>query len=451
MTANCSLELTPSQPKLLHGVIQQSYSIDFSQAEASIMGGSFDDDEMNEGSMVMESNKQLETHASEHARSQLHESKSLITPAVKSNKYYHILNARSMSPRPFLATQASMRSAASSPGGLQYPLQDKLRKLSRAQRQELLIRTGAPIPITRSNSLEDGASQSESPTTTTCSSKFLHFLHPHSVVELRRDSSILDRATNATRSRRKSGCCSSDELDHHVIRKSRSKAQRSAMRSLSPSNAPRTSKSNHILLHIYDLITTDTLMQLPFGCICEIGKCFKDLNDGLHLMGTGAYHVGVEVNGIEYAFGACSTPGRSGVFPCTPKRSPGYQYRTTVDFGERAVIRRSNVAVLQHDQNIEFKDNVEYLDGREIIRNLAKEYMGADYDILRKNCCTFARDVCFRFGIEQEEIPGWFSNLAESGAMTQDIARATVEPLKVFSICETDAYEIKMGSGVLCS
>ena len=31
---------------------------------------------------------------------------------------------------------------------------------------------------------------------------------------------------------------------------------------------------NDIKLHIYDLIAHDTLMQLPWGCVCEIGKCF---------------------------------------------------------------------------------------------------------------------------------------------------------------------------------
>jgi hypothetical protein len=197
-------------------------------------------------------------------------------------------------------------------------------------------------------------------------------------------------------------------------------------------------RPNDIKLHIYDLISKDTLMALPFGCICEIGKCFNDVNTALHELGTGAYHVGVEVNGVEYAYGATSTPGRSGVFTCIPKMSPGYQFRTTIDFGRRLLIRKAWVLVEGSDESgrptTSFRHRIEYVDGREVVKSMAREYMGIDYDILRRNCCTFARDACLRLGIGEREIPTWFRNLAESGAMTQDLARATVLPLtKVLS------------------
>jgi len=57
-------------------------------------------------------------------------------------------------------------------------------------------------------------------------------------------------------------------------------------------------KTNSVKLHIYDLIAHDTLMQLPWGCVCEIGKCFNEVNSALHELGTGAYHVGIEVSNI---------------------------------------------------------------------------------------------------------------------------------------------------------
>jgi hypothetical protein len=311
--------------------------------------------------------------------------------------------------------------------------------MSRAQRQDLLIRTGAPMPVNPSSSLEEGKA---SPT-------FYERRTQQLMMELRRGNSLMNRPrSSSTRHYRiDSKSVVMGELDEAV--------RTTAMRFPPPPPPLRT--MNHILLHIYDLIQLDTLMQLPFGCVCEIGKCFKDLNDGLHLMGTGAYHVGVEVNGVEYAFGACATPGKSGVFRCSPKQSPGYQYRTTVDFGKRSVVRRCNVVVLQSDHTMELEDDLEFIDGREILRAMAKEYMGIDYDILRKNCCTFARDACLRFGIKEEEIPSWFRNLSESGALTQDVALslARVEPLKVFSSCESDSniresYEIRMGDGVRC-
>jgi hypothetical protein len=57
-------------------------------------------------------------------------------------------------------------------------------------------------------------------------------------------------------------------------------------------NAP---KENSIKLHIYDLMTTETYVQLGWGCEFPIGQCFNAVNDGLHALGTGAYHCGIEV------------------------------------------------------------------------------------------------------------------------------------------------------------
>jgi len=54
-------------------------------------------------------------------------------------------------------------------------------------------------------------------------------------------------------------------------------------------------KENNIKLHIYDLLTTETYVQLGWGCEFPIGQCFNAMNDGLHALGTGAYHCGIEV------------------------------------------------------------------------------------------------------------------------------------------------------------
>lgn len=55
-------------------------------------------------------------------------------------------------------------------------------------------------------------------------------------------------------------------------------------------------RSNRIRLHVYDLIAQETIMQLPWGCHFPIGQCFNAVNSGLHTLGTGAYHVGIEVS-----------------------------------------------------------------------------------------------------------------------------------------------------------
>lgn len=80
-------------------------------------------------------------------------------------------------------------------------------------------------------------------------------------------------------------------------------------------------------------------------------------------------------------------------------------------------------------------------DGREIVRAMASDYMGMEYDLLRKNCCTFAHDACIRLGIHEAEIPTWFHNLAAAGAVTQDAANSTFGPIThAFTACELDRF-----------
>jgi hypothetical protein len=309
------------------------------------------------------------------------------------------------------------RSTFSSPGKTNVSLREKLSKLSRQQRKILLLGPGA-IP---------------KPSELTHKSSLLEERHPADAMSSseRRPTSrqLHDEADSLLRLKRQSLCGS-----------------KSAVVVVQP---PSQRQTNSISLHIYDLIARDTLMQLPWGCICEIGKCFSEVNTALHQLGTGAYHVGVEVNGVEYAFGATNIPGKSGLFSCIPRFSPGYQYRTTIDFGERPLIQRTWVSVPSDSLDkppgsTVYREVEEFVEGRCVIKQMAPEYMGADYDILRKNCCTFARDACLRLGIPQDEIPSWFGNLAESGALTQDAAYATVEPLLTALSCEekyTDSPE----------
>lgn len=346
--------------------------------------------------------------------------------------------------------------AASSPSITSSPLRDRLRRLSRSQRKDLLLRS---CP---SQSRQREAAVGEKQPDPNHSQAF-HDGVAAGVNDDDNDTGIVatDCASTSEESNiivapqsADSSICVADGISYGSIP---AEGEITSFPSLSVTEHPMpstnsslplddrtvhtcttTGKPNDIKLHIYDLIAQDTLMQLPWGCVWEIGKCFNEMNTALHELGTGVYHVGIEVNGSEYAYGATSNPGRSGVFSCIPRLSPGYQYRTTIDFGKRILVRKTWVLVQREttskQTSTSFRQKVDYVDGREIIRNMAHEYMGIDYDILRRNCCTFARDACLRLGIEEREIPSWFRNLAESGAMTQDLARATVLPLtKVLS------------------
>ena len=113
-----------------------------------------------------------------------------------------------------------------------------------------------------------------------------------------------------------------------------------------------------------------------------------------------------------------------------PKQSPGYTYRTSIDFGER-VLLRNNVQIGSARRRItsthmKTLPKHRQVDGREVLREMASEYMGMDYNLLRKNCCTFAHDVCLRLGVKEEEIPTWFRNLCVAGALAQDAANIDI-------------------------
>lgn len=141
----------------------------------------------------------------------------------------------------------------------------------------------------------------------------------------------------------------------------------------------------------------------------------------------------------------------TGVFTCMPKNSPGYQYRTTIDFGERPLMRKAYIRINGNEiryksklfdtppKDGEYQEIERHVDGREVLREMGREYLGTDYDLLRKNCCTFGYDACTRLGVQESDIPSWFSNLAYAGAVTQDVAMATTRPLTtVLSACDCE-------------
>ena len=148
----------------------------------------------------------------------------------------------------------------------------------------------------------------------------------------------------------------------------------------------------------------------------------------------------------------------SGIFTCVPKESPGYAYRETLDFGKMHTTKRTWIRVptsgagasiisaafasstdvdeksVKEEETTSatqknpkdmkhlysFREVESFADGHAIIHSMAREYMGTDYDLLRKNCCTFSRDVCLRLGVQEGNIPSWFHNAAKAGADAED-------------------------------
>ncbi|CAI7809512.1 unnamed protein product [Closterium sp. NIES-54] len=55
-------------------------------------------------------------------------------------------------------------------------------------------------------------------------------------------------------------------------------------------------------------------------------------NDVLYWLGLGVFHSGLEVHGVEYAFGA-HDQACSGVFELPPRCAPGFLFRTSIPVG----------------------------------------------------------------------------------------------------------------------
>lgn len=90
-----------------------------------------------------------------------------------------------------------------------------------------------------------------------------------------------------------------------------------------------------------------------------------DSNNAVYWCGFGAYHTGVEVYGVEYAFGGHSYDS-SGLFATEPRNPPGQVYfRDSVDMGTI---------------------NLSPQEVQDIVMALGEEYKGNKYHLLRTNC-----------------------------------------------------------------
>jgi len=129
-------------------------------------------------------------------------------------------------------------------------------------------------------------------------------------------------------------------------------------------------------------------------------------NEALPIKFGGAFHVGVEVGGLEWSYGFSSRESQSGVACKLPKCDQRHVFRQTLHLG---------VTRLSADQV------------SAILRDLIDEYPGCNYDLLQLNCCHFAEDFAHRLGVGP--IPGWLCRLARVGARAEEILQSLVQSL----------------------
>uniref|UniRef100_A0A7S3K2U1 PPPDE domain-containing protein n=1 Tax=Aureoumbra lagunensis TaxID=44058 RepID=A0A7S3K2U1_9STRA len=174
-------------------------------------------------------------------------------------------------------------------------------------------------------------------------------------------------------------CMSQEEYNRNIIRLSPKAFERVRLEAVSP-----------VILNVYHV-----------GNRRSISRLNKALRDVLRL--GGVFHTGVEVCGIEWSYGYCEEQ-RSGVFSSRPRQCPVHVYRESVYLGDCGLGA---------------------LEIKSMLKLLRREWMGPDYDLLRKNCNNFT--TVFSNALGLGDIPKWCNRLARLGAsldITPDIAQA---------------------------
>ena len=103
----------------------------------------------------------------------------------------------------------------------------------------------------------------------------------------------------------------------------------------------------------------------------------------------GAFHAGVEVHGKEWYF------GQEGIECQEPRQHEVHVYRSSIPMG--------NTCYPEHEVQ------------RFMLKVMSKQWLGGDYDMLERNCCSFAEALCqYLVG---RAVPNWvtrFPRMASS-------------------------------------
>ncbi|GKA42048.1 deSI-like protein [Tanacetum coccineum] len=131
------------------------------------------------------------------------------------------------------------------------------------------------------------------------------------------------------------------------------------------------------------------------------------INEYAYWLGLGVYHSGVQVHGVEYAFGS-HEQATTGIFEGEPKQCEGFTFR------KRILIGWTDMNLTQV---------------RKLMQELAKDYKGTSYNLITKNCNHFCNDVCIK--LTGSSIPSWVNRLAKIGLLCNCIVPASINSTKV--------------------
>lgn len=151
------------------------------------------------------------------------------------------------------------------------------------------------------------------------------------------------------------------------------------------------------------------------------------INGYAYWLGLGVYHSGVQVHGVEYAFGA-HDHSTTGIFEVEPKLCPGFTFRKSILIG---------------------RTDLGPKDVRSLMEKMAEDYSGNTYHLITKNCNHFCNDVCLK--LTGKPIPRWVNRLARLGLFCNCVLPAGLNETKVRQVrsdgvCEGQKKKLKCHS-----
>ena len=112
-------------------------------------------------------------------------------------------------------------------------------------------------------------------------------------------------------------------------------------------------------------------------------------NEYVYSIGLGVFHSGVELDGTEYSFAS-----GAGIFEMQPRTAPNARFREALDMGEYTGSAS---------------------DLRVLIADLRPEWTGESYNVVSRNCNSFAAELCWR--LTRRTVPAYINRLAYMGSM----------------------------------
>lgn len=143
-----------------------------------------------------------------------------------------------------------------------------------------------------------------------------------------------------------------------------------------------------VLLNVYDVGEEDLVQKV---------NRYATLNDRV-LLG-GVYHVGVQIYGREWGYGAVEEEGITGVGDCAPRFNWQHTYKCTIDLGPTEMMEE---------------------EVKTLLTKMARSPMweGYNYDLLHHNCLHFANFFCHHLGVRR--LPGWLDRFARGAVNLQN-------------------------------